>query len=564
MIGPGKGLDTDKYFVISSNVIGGCSGSTGPASENPATGRPYGTDFPIITIADMVNAQAMLLDHLGIEKLLAAVGGSMGGMQVLEWAVSHPERVHLCVPLATAARQPTQAIAFNEVGRQAIMADPDWRGGHYYGGKPPAKGLSVARMVGHITYLSDEAMQEKFGRRLRDIHEYSFTFSADFEVESYLRHQGLSFTNRFDANTYLYITRALDYFDLTRRHGTLVQAFRDVTARFLVLALQQRLAAPAVPAQGDRERPARHPQARELLRGREPLRPRRLPSGTREDGGHHRRVPGERRAHLRAARLTRTRQEDSHVRRIDYKLIEDLVPHGSTVLDLACGDGELLSQLIRDKGVRGSGVDVSQEAVEACVRKGLSVFHGDLDAGLADFADGSHDVVILSMSLQQLRRPRMIVREMVRVGRQAIVSFPNFAHWTPRLQLLLGGRMPVSRDLPLPVVGHTQHPPLHHQGLPRALPRGGPVHRAGAVPRRGGQAAAAARRAPQPDGAPRDLRGDALLDGGSLSAPARSGYTTGTLCASETGVSGTRSAPRHHRAPAGRTSRQEGETSASG
>jgi len=235
LIGPGKGLDTDKYFVICSNVIGGCSGSTGPASENPATGRPYGTDFPIITIADMVNAQAMLLDHLGIEKLLAAVGGSMGGMQVLEWAISHPDRVHLCVPLATAARQPTQAIAFNEVGRQAIMADPNWKGGHYYGGKPPAKGLSVARMVGHITYLSDEAMQEKFGRRLRDIHDYSFTFSADFEVESYLRHQGLSFTDRFDANTYLYITRALDYFDLTRQHGTLVQAFRDVKARFLVM-----------------------------------------------------------------------------------------------------------------------------------------------------------------------------------------------------------------------------------------------------------------------------------------------------------------------------------------
>jgi homoserine O-acetyltransferase/O-succinyltransferase len=236
MIGPGKGLDTSKYFVICSNVVGGCAGSTGPASENPATGRPYGTDFPIITIADMVNAQAMLLDHLGIDKLLAAVGGSMGGMQVLEWAISHPERLHLCLPLATAARQPTQAIAFNEVGRQAIMADPNWHGGHYYGKKPPTKGLSVARMVGHITYLSDEAMQEKFGRRLRDIHDYSFTFSADFEVESYLRHQGLSFTNRFDANTYLYITRALDYFDLMRQHASLVEAFRDVRARFLVLA----------------------------------------------------------------------------------------------------------------------------------------------------------------------------------------------------------------------------------------------------------------------------------------------------------------------------------------
>ena len=235
LIGPGKALDTEKYFIICANVIGGCSGSTGPASPNPATGAPYGTDFPIITIADMVNAQVMLLDHLGIDKLLAVVGGSMGGMQALEWAVSHPERVHLCVPMATAARQPTQAIAFNEVGRQAIMADPDWNGGHYYGGPAPAKGLSVARMVGHITYLSDEAMQEKFGRRLADIHDYSFTFSADFEVESYLRYQGLAFTDRFDANTYLYITRALDYFDLTRQHGTLVRAFRDVRARFLVM-----------------------------------------------------------------------------------------------------------------------------------------------------------------------------------------------------------------------------------------------------------------------------------------------------------------------------------------
>jgi len=236
LIGPGKALDTRRYFVICSNVIGGCNGSTGPASENPATGRPYGTDFPIITIADMVNAQAMLLDHLGIAKLLAAVGGSMGGMQVLEWAIAHPERVHLCVPMATAARQPTQAIAFNEVGRQAIMADPNWAGGHYYGKTAPRKGLSVARMVGHITYLSDEAMQEKFGRRLRDIHDYSFTFSADFEVESYLRHQGLAFTDRFDANTYLYITRALDYFDLSRAHDSLTTAFRDAKARFLVLA----------------------------------------------------------------------------------------------------------------------------------------------------------------------------------------------------------------------------------------------------------------------------------------------------------------------------------------
>ena len=236
LIGPGKALDTEKYFVVCANVLGGCSGSTGPASIDPQTGRPYGTGFPMITIADMVDAQVLLLDHLGIGKLLAAVGGSMGGMQVLQLAVAHPSRVHLAIPVACAARQSTQAIAFNEVGRQAIMADPNWRGGDYYGKKSPAKGLAVARMLGHITYLSDEAMREKFGRRLRDIEDYSFSFSADFEVESYLRHQGVSFTGRFDANAYLYITRAIDYFDLTNGQRSLVDVFRDATARFLVMA----------------------------------------------------------------------------------------------------------------------------------------------------------------------------------------------------------------------------------------------------------------------------------------------------------------------------------------
>ena len=236
LIGPGKALDTDKYYVICSNVLGGCGGSTGPSSIDPATGEKWGTRFPMITIADMVNAQALLLDHLGIAKLLAVIGGSMGGMQALQWAVAYPERVHQVIAMACAARQPAQAIAFNEVGRQAIMADPNWNGGDYYGKKPPAKGLAVARMVGHITYLSDDAMKEKFGRRLRDIRDYSFTFSADFEVESYLRHQGLSFTNRFDANSYLYITRAIDYFDLENGHRSLIDAFRNVRSRFLVMA----------------------------------------------------------------------------------------------------------------------------------------------------------------------------------------------------------------------------------------------------------------------------------------------------------------------------------------
>jgi homoserine O-acetyltransferase len=236
LIGPGKALDTDRYYVICANVLGGCNGTTGPSTVDPVSRERYATGFPIITIGDMVNVQLLLLDRLGIPKLLGAIGGSMGGMQVLQLATAHPERVHSVIAMATAAHQPTQAIAFNEVGRQAIMADPEWRGGAYYGHKPPRRGLSVARMIGHITYLSDVAMQEKFGRRLQDLRDYSFTFSADFQVESYLHYQGLAFTDRFDANSYLYITRAIDYFDLTRGTTSLAAAFRHTKARFLVMS----------------------------------------------------------------------------------------------------------------------------------------------------------------------------------------------------------------------------------------------------------------------------------------------------------------------------------------
>ena len=236
LVGPGKALDTERYYVICANVLGGCNGTTGPASVDPATGERFGTRFPIVTIADMVNVQMLLLDKLGIPKLLAAIGGSMGGMQALQLATAYPERTHGIVAIATAAQQPTTAIAFNEVGRQAIMADPLWRGGDYYGHKPPRRGLSVARMIGHITYLSDAAMREKFGRRLQELPDYSFTFSADFEVESYLHYQGMSFTDRFDANSYLYITRAIDYFDLTRGKASLAEALRPAEARFLVMS----------------------------------------------------------------------------------------------------------------------------------------------------------------------------------------------------------------------------------------------------------------------------------------------------------------------------------------
>ena len=238
MVGPGKGIDTDKYFVICPNIIGSCMGSTGPSSINPETGEPYGFDFPVVTIGDMVKAQKALLDHLGIEKILTVVGGSIGGMQVLEWAVRYPGIVFSAIPLATTTRHSALAIAFNEVARQAIMADPNWNMGKYYDSDKPNLGLALARMVGHVTYLSDEAMRNKFGRRLQNKGDFSFNFDADFQVESYLRYQGQKFVDRFDANSFLYITKAADYFDLRRQHGggSEVEAFAKTEAKFLVIS----------------------------------------------------------------------------------------------------------------------------------------------------------------------------------------------------------------------------------------------------------------------------------------------------------------------------------------
>jgi len=238
IVGPGLPIDTDRFFVICSNVLGGCMGTTGPASKNEATGEAYGLTFPVVTIRDMVRAQAALLDHLGIDQLLCVTGGSMGGMQVLQWAVTYPERIFSALPIASAARHSAQNIAFHEVGRQAVMADPDWRNGKYLAeGTSPHRGLAVARMAAHITYLSDAALHRKFGRRLQDRELPTFGFDADFQVENYLRYQGSSFVERFDANSYLYITRAMDYFDLAGEHGdVLANAFRKLTARVCMVS----------------------------------------------------------------------------------------------------------------------------------------------------------------------------------------------------------------------------------------------------------------------------------------------------------------------------------------
>ncbi len=238
LAGPGKTLDTERFFIICVNILGGCMGTIGPQESNPDSGKPWGLDFPVITIADMVRAQAMLLDSLGIERLFSVIGGSMGGMQVLQWAAGFPDRVFSAIPVATAARHSSQNIAFHEVGRQAIMADPDWCGGAYLAaGKRPHRGLAVARMAAHITYLSEPALHRKFGRRLQNRDEVSYGFDADFQVESYLRHQGITFVDRFDANSYLYTTRAMDYFDLAEEYGgVLANAFHDTRTRFCVFS----------------------------------------------------------------------------------------------------------------------------------------------------------------------------------------------------------------------------------------------------------------------------------------------------------------------------------------
>ena len=449
MIGPGLAFDTDRYFVISSNVLGGCRGTTGPSSFNPATGERYAMRFPVITIGDMVRVQKMLIDHLGIERLLAVAGGSMGGMQALEWSVAYPDSIAAAIPIAGTARHSAQQIAFNEVGRQAIMADPDWNEGNYYDGKPPARGLAVARMVGHITYMSDASMREKFGRRLRDRDAFGFDFSADFEVESYLRYRGSQFVNRFDANSYLYITKAMDYFDLAAGRISLAAAFENTHTRFLVLSFTSDWLYPTyqsletVSALRSRnidaafsELPSTYGHDAFLLEAKEQTEMIRgfLDSVYCDLD----KVPG-------AARRAVAQEV---LQRFDYAMIAEIVEPGARVLDLGCGDGQLLAWLDEHKQVDGRGVEIDSEKVRRAIARGVSVYQSDIEHGLADYPNGAFDFVILSQTLQEMRFPMRVLREMLRVGRHAIVTFPNFGHWSTRVAHLISGRSPNTELFP--------------------------------------------------------------------------------------------------------------------
>jgi homoserine O-acetyltransferase/O-succinyltransferase len=451
MIGPGKPVDTNHFFVIGVNNLGSCFGSTGPMHVNPDTGKVYGADFPVMTVEDWVNAQARLLDVLGIQTLASVMGGSLGGMQALSWALQYPQRVRHAVVVASAPNLTAENIAFNEVARRAIVTDPEFHGGHFYEhGVVPKRGLRIARMIGHITYLSDDVMNEKFGRQLREAvvgsatgYRYS-TQDVEFQIESYLRYQGDKFSEYFDANTYLLITRALDYFDPARAHGgKLTAALAQVTCKFLMVSFSTDW----------RFSPGR---SREMVQA--------LVANGRDVSYAEIDAPHGHDAFLlddaRYMNLVR-----AYFERIDAELkgsqgtlatplipetpnpLTHLVPAKSRVLDLGCGDGNLLAQLQAQRACTGYGIEINDAHVLACVQRGVNVIQFNLDEGLALFGDQSFDVVLQIDTLQHLRNTETMLRETARVGRLGIVAFPNFGHWPNRLSVLLG-RMPVTKRLP--------------------------------------------------------------------------------------------------------------------
>jgi homoserine O-acetyltransferase len=489
MVGPGKGIDTNRYFVICSNFLGGCSGTTGPCSMNPETDRPYGLDFPIITIADMVRVQKLLLDKLGIKHLLAVVGGSIGGMQVLQWAIAYPEMVEAALPIATTTHLGAQSIAFDAVGRSAILSDVNFSNGQYHNGQVPGQGLAIARMIGHITYLSEQGMRQKFGRELRSADKYSYDFNSEFAVETYLNHQGQSFVERFDANSYLYITKAADYFDIPRDYGSLEEAFANVQARFLVVSFssdwlftpqQSEAMVDALVANGKDVSfcniastyghdaflledgtlggfisgflKASHRSSQFSVRSSQPTvncQPGTVHEdalATEEQGQDALAAGGV--PHLNGRKHHFSRFEQAQRARVDYELIESLIEPGSRVLDVGCGDGELLAKLTANRKIEGKGMELDQDLVVGCVGRGIAIIQRDIERGLGSYGDKSFDYVILSQTVQTIKDPERVFKELLRVGRKVIVSFPNFAHWRCRLQLLLTGRAPVTRQLP--------------------------------------------------------------------------------------------------------------------
>ena len=488
VVGPGKAIDTDRYFVICPNLLGGCRGTTGPNSINPKTGRPYGADFPIITVGDMVNVQRLLVEHLGIRRLRAVVGGSLGGQLALTWATQLPELVAGTIALATSPRLTSQAMAFDVVGRNAILRDPAYQDGQYYGNGPgPSVGLSIARMLGHITYLSREAMIEKFDAHRQQPRQVQTQFETRFSVGSYLAYQGDKFVERFDANSYLTLTMAIDLFDLGDTREELRHMLGTSQCRWLLMSFTTDWLFPSfqsekmVNALIAENKPVSYCNVRSncghdafLLADELPIYGEAMRAFLANlDGGggtvpifaNHSVVPAagepladgaEAKMGLSPLPLDDAALDDLscqdptsifHRRRLDYDSIVELIPAGASVLDLGCGNGGLLARL-RRRGCRNiMGIELDEQAIVACVRRGLDVVQADLDHGLSPFADGQFDFVVLSQTLQAVMDVQRVLKEILRVGRRGIISFPNIGYWKLRKHLAEEGRAPRAGSL---------------------------------------------------------------------------------------------------------------------
>jgi homoserine O-acetyltransferase len=454
MVGPGRPIDTDRFFVICPNLLGGCRGSTGPGSINPVTQIPYGRDFPTITIGDMVQVQRRLLERLGIPRLLAVIGGSVGGHQALTWATRFPEFVRGVVALATSPRLTSQALAFDVVGRNAIRRDPNFCDGQYYGReRGPEVGLALARMIGHITYLSREAMKEKFEANRLEPREVAVEFEKTFSVGSYLGYQGAKFVERFDANSYLVLSMAMDLFDLGRTTEELAAALKPARCRWLVLSFSTDWLFPP-----DQSRDL----VNALLANNAPVSYCNVQSSCGHDAfllpddfATYGEMIRAFLAHLPCGSqaVVRAPDHDPHGHgptsiflqpRLDYDRIAELIPARASVLDLGCGSGRLLAQLAQGNHRRLVGVELDERKLVTCMQRGLDVVQADLNKGLPAFTAGEFDCVVLSQTLQAVFDVKGLITEMLRVGRSCIVSFPNLAYHKLRRKLSEEGRAPRS------------------------------------------------------------------------------------------------------------------------